>query len=361
MAAVAVEQLVEQSTRHQVYIERLKSGEVKQFAAFLREMDQTLRRRLVENELTDFSRTRVEALLREVDGQLAEIMARYRATLKTNLDELAIYEAGFEARNINTVLNGVETVVPASGQVVAAVTAAPLSVRGPDGGKLLDAFVGDWSKVERGRVIGAVRQGFFEGRTSAQVIRTIRGTKARGFRDGLLATTDRNADAVVRTAVQHVASVARQQTWEANPDIVKGVRWSSTLDARTTQICRSLDGTIFPLNEGPRPPIHVRCRSSTAAALDDKFSFLREDATRFSRGPDGVNWIDADETYYSWLKRQTTAFQNDAIGPVRGKLLRDGGLTAERFAELNLGKNFEPLTLDQMRRIEPTAFEKAKL
>ena len=132
MAAVTIERLVEQTTRHQVYIERLKSGEVKQFADFLKEIDRVLRRRLADNELTEFSRTRTEKLIREVDGQIAEIMTRYQATLKSSLDELAEYEAGFEARNINTVLNGVETVVPASAQVVAAVTVAPLSVRGPD-------------------------------------------------------------------------------------------------------------------------------------------------------------------------------------------------------------------------------------
>ena len=48
-----------------------------------------------------------------------------------------------------------------------------------------------------------------------------------------------------------------------------------------------------------------------------------------------------------------------AIGPVRGKLLRNGGLSADRFSELQLGQNFQPLTLEQMQELEPLAFKRA--
>jgi hypothetical protein len=34
-------------------------------------------------------------------------------------------------------------------------------------------------------------------------------------------------------------------------------------------------------------------------------------------------------------------------------------LSAERFAELQLGRNFEPLTLDQMKSLDPVAFSRA--
>jgi hypothetical protein len=47
------------------------------------------------------------------------------------------------------------------------------------------------------------------------------------------------------------------------------------------------------------------------------------------------------------------------LGPVRGKLLRDGGLSAEKFASLNVDKNYAPLTLESMKEIDPIAFKKA--
>ena len=356
--AVTLQQLTEQSTRHQVYLERLKSGEVNQFTSFLQQIDRSIRLRLSGETLTDYSRTRLNKLLAEVERDLRLIYAGYWDHLSGNLIELAEYEAGFESRSLSKVV-GFETVIPAATQVAAAVTSAPLSVRGADGGKLLEPFVKDWASTEVKRVSGAIRQGYFEGQTTSQILQTVRGTRAGRFNDGILAVSNRNAEAIVRTAVQHVASIARNETWKANSDIVAGVVWNSTLDSRTSQQCRSLDGQVFPIDKGPRPPIHIRCRSTTTPQLDDRFSFLGDDATRAARGPSGVGSVDADETYYSWLKRQPADFQINAIGPTRAKLLRDGGLTAERFSELNLGRNFEPLSLNQMRAIEPTAFEVA--
>ena len=351
----APERLIEQTTRHQVFLERLKSSEVNQFAAFLREMDKVLLARLGSVVITEYTRRRAEALIAEIEGQLSAIFGRFWDDLQGRLLDIAEYEAGFESRSINQLMVDFETTIPPVSQIRAAVLSAPLSVRDANGGKLLAPLIKDWSSTEVSRVTGAIRQGYYEGQTTAQILRNVRGTKAAQYRDGILATTNRGASAVVRTAVQHVASVARQATWEANSDLVQGVVWVSTLDGRTTQQCRSLDGRRFPVDEGPRPPIHINCRSTTVADLDPEFAFLKEGATRSSK--DG--YVDADLTYYEWLKLQPPDFQDEAIGPTRAALLRDGGLTAERFAEINLGKSFEPLTLEEMRRIEPLAFERA--
>ena len=139
--------------------------------------------------------------------------------------------------------------------------------------------------------------------------------------------------------------------------VVVGVEWVSTLDSRTSQVCRSLDGMAFSRNSGPRPPIHIRCRSTTVARLDGRFDVFKDGQTRPSKGGP----VSANESYYSWLKKQPAAFQREAIGAGRAKLLRSGGLTSQRFAELNIGKKFEPLTLKEMRKLEPLAFEKAKI
>jgi len=346
--------LVEQTTRHQVMLERVKTGEANQFAAFLLEVDRSIRLRL-SGVMTEFSRDRLERLLTVVESDLNAIYARHWDELSGRLIEIADYEAGFEARSMDKVLAGFEAVIPSHNQVRAAIFTAPLSVRGPSGGKLLEPFVKDWSAVEVKRVSGAIRQGFFEGQTTSKILQTVRGTKANKYRDGLLEISNRNASTVVRTAVQHAASVARQETWNQNSNVITGVQWVSTLDGRTSAQCQSLDGQVFPVDSGPRPPIHPNCRSTTVAVLDGRFDFLDEGATRASMG----GYVPAEQTYYGWLKQQPAGFQDAAVGPVRGKLLRNGGLTAERFAELNIGKNFQPLTLPEMRRLEPLAFEKA--
>lgn len=350
------ERLIEQTTRHQVHLERLKSGEANQWTSFLQQIDRSIRERLAKHDLTAFSRSRLERLVSSVNAMLDEIYGEYRGELNIHLQDLADYEAGFEARSLaKATVDTVEFVVPASTQVHAAIMAQPLSVRGADGGKLLTAFIRDWTTVERKRVSHAIRQGFFEGKTTAQILTDIRGTQANAFRDGILAVNDRHVRTMVRTAVQHVASVARFETWNANSDFITGYQWISTLDSRTSQQCRSLDGQEFKLGEGPKPPIHPNCRSTTVPALSSELDFLREDATRASK--DG--YVDADQTYYEWLKKQPYEFQVDALGPARAKLFRDGGLSASEFARLNLGRNFRPLTLDEMKKLEPHAFNRA--
>ncbi|WP_163836865.1 minor capsid protein [Spartinivicinus ruber] len=355
------------TVRNQVFLEGLKSGEVNQFTAFLKQIDKEIKLRLIENDLTTFSRTRLEKLLKSIQKALANIYSAYYDELAGSLIDIAEYQAELEAKTLDAAVSEsqaelpeikrkqFEPTIPAATQIYAAVFATPLSVRGVDGGKLLDAFIKDWAKVERQRVVGAIRQGFFEGQTNAQIIRNIRGTRANNYRDGLLAISSRNAEAIVRTSIQHVASVARFETWKANDDILEGYRWVSTLDSSTTPVCRSLDGMQFELGKGPKPPAHIRCRSTTIAVLSKEFSFLSEDRTRASKdGP-----VKGGLTYYEWLKTQPASFQDKALGKTRAKLFRNGGLSAERFAALNLGRNFKPLTLDQMRKLEPAAFERA--
>src|SRR5690606_14033941 len=105
-------------------------------------------------------------------------------------------------------------------------------------------------------VAGAIRLGVAQGQTVLQVVQAIRGTRAQRYGDGILAVTSRHAETVVRTAVAHVGTVARSETYARNADIIKGEQWSSTLDQRTSSVCRSLDGRVFKLGEGPMPPAH---------------------------------------------------------------------------------------------------------
>ncbi|MZR63854.1 minor capsid protein [Alcanivorax sp. DP30] len=350
------EALVDSTVRHAVYLERLKSSEANQMVSFLQEVDREIRKKLLfRSELAAYKRDKLSRLLKEIDSLLTGLYAKQTAGLLGSLKELAEYEAGFEARNLGGVVAGTTFAVPGISTVWAAATLDPMSVRGSQGGKLLEPFIKDWARSEVEAVKNRIRQGAFEGQTNAEIVRSIRGTKARRYKDGMLDTTRRHAEAIVRTAVQHVASTARKQTWDRNADLVTGYRWVSTLDSRTTTQCRSLDGQTFEVGDGPMPPLHIGCRSTTVAELDDGLDFLDKGATRSSEN----GYVDADLTYYQWLKRQPAAFQDSAIGPTRGKLLRNGGINAERFAQLQLDRNFQLLTLAEMRQLEPQAFARA--
>jgi SPP1 gp7 family putative phage head morphogenesis protein len=349
--------LINSTTRHQVFLERLKSGEANKFGPFFVAILTELTRRLARSELTVLGRARTERLLMALDAALSEVYTDFRRALIADAIDIANAEARFAARELDVIFDrnaGFESVIPGRAQVRAAVLSSPLSVRGPGGGKLLEPWLRGWSRGQVEMVTGVIRQGFFEGQTNAAMIRTLR--------DSTLDVSKRSAEAVVRTAVQHVASAARMETLKENDDVVTGYRWIATLDQRTCLVCAPLDNTVQKFGEGPVPPLHPQCRCAIAPELDGRFAFLDEGATRSAGGAKGfAGPVDAKETYFSWLKKQPAAFQDAAIGPKRAALLRDGGLSAERFARLNLHRNFEPMTLADMRRLEPLAFERAGL
>ena len=362
--ATTPQQLIDITTRHAVYLERLKSHEAKEALKTFDRISQTIRGYLNDkapiNEWTSRQLTQYMATLRKL---INKDLLLFESSWNESLNNIMAYEAEFELKALGDVADHTFK-QPNFDQISAAVMTNPLSVQGANGGKLLPAFYKDWTERETDRIVNTVRLGYFQGDTTASVVRSIVGTKASGYTDGIVATSRRAAEGFVRTAIQHSAVQAREKVWDRNKDIVKKVRWVSTLDSRTTTLCKSLDGQEFDIDKGPRPPAHVNCRSTIVPVLDDRFKLLDEGATRAARDSQDarkINNVPADETYYTWLKRQPKAFQDNALGERRAKLFRDGGLTAERFRELQLDKRFNPLTLDEMRAIEPTAFERANL
>jgi SPP1 gp7 family putative phage head morphogenesis protein len=346
---------VDTAIRHQVYLERVSThiaGEVQAGVILIGpEMVNLLGQ--LSDDLSSLSPKTFGSVLAEAKAANTQLMLDAVANLAPQLADIAQYETEFTGRALGGITRGVRIRSLKAGQAYKAALEQPI----PATGEMLDGFIKDWTKKEAASVGQVISKGYTQGWTNDQILQAVRGTRKANYADGIVARVGRNADAVVRTSVQHVANTARRETWAKNSDIVKWEIVIATLDSRTTQQCRSLDHKRFPLGEAPKFPLHIRCRTTTAGDVDDKYAFLDEGATRSAEfGP-----VDQDMTYYQWLGKQPQAFQDDAIGPTRAKLFRDGGLSADEFARLNLGRNFEPMTLDEMRKKEPNAFKRAGL
>ena len=112
--------------------------------------------------------------------------------------------------------------------------------------------------------------------------------------------------------------------------------------------CRSLDHTFMPIDKARYPPYHFNCRSSFEIVFD---GYTKPKQRASEHG------VVKNQSYYEWLKGQSPAYQDEVLGKTRGKLFRDSGMSVEKFKSLQLDKNFKPLTLDQMKKLEPLAFE----
>lgn len=357
------ESLTEIATRHQVFLERLKTSEANKFVTVLDEADKLIRETLSmmdSGKVNNTGKMVLNTMLKDLRKKQQVLYRRNEKLFLKSLKEITGYEAEFESRAIERSIaeelgrTAPAVKIPTAEQAFAAATTKPLSATG----QMLRPFIKNWSSSQINKVEQSIRRGWAEGRTVGQMSREIRGTKALKYKDGIIrGLANRQAQAVVRTSIQHVSSAGRMATWERNQDIVKEYRWVATLDSRTTHQCQSLDGRTFKVNDGPRPPIHVQCRSTTVAVPAKKYSFLQDGQTRASK--DG--YVRGKQTYYQWLKKQPKYFQVEALGAKRTKLFREGGLSAKRFSELQLDKNFTPLTLDEMRILEPKVFERADL
>ena len=92
----------------------------------------------------------------------------------------------------------------------------------------------------------------------------------------------------------------------------------ATLDSKTSEICRDMDGTHFPVSEMQPglncPPFHPRCRTATCPYFNDEFT---ADEVRAARAADGSYYtVPADITYREWektfVKDSGTSLQNGA-------------------------------------------------
>lgn len=81
-----------------------------------------------------------------------------------------------------------------------------------------------------------------------------------------------NAARIIRTETSFIVGQATFEGYKAS-GVVKKYEYLATLDSRTSQICRSMDGLVFNLNEKEvgvnYPPLHPNCRSTVVPYFDD--------------------------------------------------------------------------------------------
>ena len=84
---------------------------------------------------------------------------------------------------------------------------------------------------------------------------------------------------------------------------VEQYEFVATLDSKTSETCREMDGKVLPLSEFKpgitAPPLHCHCRSTTCPYFDDEFT---ENETRAARDPETGKTLQAPApmTYSEW-------------------------------------------------------------
>lgn len=343
----ASEEIQDEIVHRDILIDRYRRRQAQEVLAMLARLEEDIIARIQALD-PSLPNARKRARLARVLADIQRRVDRYGKALDQKLmpalTELARDEAEYGVRQLSTVPPvALDVVTPTNAMVEAAVAARPFQ------GRLLKDWVADHPAGVRMRLRQAITQGVVEGATIQELVRRVRGTRANAFRDGIMEVNRRGAEALVRTAVNHTVTMAREEVYLQNEDIIKGVKWVSTLDSRTSLTCMDLDGKVFPQDRGPRPPAHINCRSTTVPVLKS----WKELGINLPEAPVGTRasmdgQVPASLTYGDWLRRQPAAFQDDVLGPARAQMFREGA-DIGKFVD-NSGRAY---TLAQLRGATP--------
>ena len=204
-------------------------------------------------------------------------------------------------------------------------------------GAVMREWITQHNNGDRGRTLRRFKDGMERQLTRQALRREVVGTVNKRRKDGVRQMTRRAVDTLTRTAVVHAVNSGRQAVHMANAENIKHVVWVSVLDTRTSEICRHLDGTKYPVDSGLRPPAHPNCRSVVVPVLSGE-SFKRE------------NW-------FEWFARQPDEVKREAIGAKRFALLTKANMRPGQFSNAS-GERY---TLAELQERMPAAFKRAGL
>lgn len=355
------EQLLDHAVSHSVDTIRYSNGVVRRMIAILNKSDKSLSSALIDAlqrlPAESFTVQRLDKLLANVRSLNIEAYKAVQKGIETELKELVEHEVNYQQDLFTHVLPAQVSVASVTPETVyAAAMARPFQVS-KNGAVPLNEYLQGLSDDRAAKVRDAVRLGYVNGETTDQIVTRIVGTKTQNYADGLMETPRRYVEGMVRTAINHTSNFTRDEFYKSNDDLISGVQWVSTLDSRTSDICQSLDGEIFPIDSGERPPAHIGCRSTTAPVVKS-WKELGIDLPEFDKGTrasmDGQ--VPASMTYQTWLEKQSASRQDEILGVSKGKLFR-AGATVDRFVD-NKGRT---LNLDQLRKRDSELFKKAGL
>lgn len=359
------EQLFDATNRHQIYLIRFGGSMAAEAVKLLEAAEKDLVERIAARvekmgpAAVDNQTLRLQAVLKDIRKQGKDLTRALRKAGTDSLLELAEQEVDISSARINQAI-GVDmgNFRPSPETLKALVRDKGVA------GKTLGQWYKRLGDDRVGRLESAVSLGILEGRTTPEIIRSFREAEM---------VSKRSATSLVRTHVNHVANQSREEFYKANDDLIKEVRWTSTLDGRTSLICSSRDGHTWRLDEGPRPPAHPNCRS-VMVPVTKSWKEIKEDGLKRGRGSTDIEEkfhqelkkMDIDPatviqgarasmngqvpgslSYDDWLRRQPVGFVEDLLGETKSKLFLEGGLKLDRFVDDATARTF---TIDEVRR-----------
>ena len=286
--------LIDATTRHAIFVERYGHGRYNDLEPILNDMRDKLVARLSSDNLTDFQLFRAQALLSDIDDIMAQSFQQVELDLNGYISEFSEYEAGFNSRMLQGAVK-VEVDIPAIEQLNAAINNTDMVLTQQSGAvqrMTINEAIDQFSVKKSQEIRGLINQGLIAGETTDEITRKVSRTVNK--------RTKAQARSLVSTTISATSNQAHNQTARANSDVLRGEQIIATLDSHTSDICISADKTIWPVDEGPFPPLHWACRSLRVMLVEQKYAIPGLEGTRASE----TGQVSSNLSYRGWLKLQ---------------------------------------------------------
>ncbi len=349
-----VDKLITAAASHQIYIERLAATLGNNALPYLENIENRVAQLLAglspSKVATEAQKLRIISRIDEITRE--ELQAYTREYKKDNA-EFGGYEARFQSSVIDDVIETDEFLATTAtvSSVRQIATATPIKLgenQYTTYGRFLTGYWQSSANKVNGIVINAFNQGLTNQETAQQIAREI----SLDYDDSALSQARRAAKTLARTGTNHMANSARIATADDNSDIVKGYLYVATLDMRTSQQCRSLDGTTYKLDEPniPFTPQHPNCRSAMTYEIDARYGYDDDTSQRPINfrvdGKADTKRINSKNRYYGELSKLKASDQDAVLGPTLGKAFRK--MSPDDFAKQTIDSLNNPLTINEL-------------
>ena len=334
-------------TRHQIFLLRYSAGREKEASRYIDAITQRITDELANDELTDMDIQTLNRFMDEISEFQQDIMAQLEEKMLDDIDDLANQETDWASSMLASFLGDVENPSRISTQL--AVFAGVL----PVAGLTLRSLISRFRQKKIAQTMQTIRDGITLRENNVQITNRV---------NDINPLHKKQAGVLIRTISNYTSIQARDVAMRLNPDFFDGYEWVAVLDSRTSVICASRDGIVYPFTDdpikSPKPPAHFSCRSTITPKLKPQFeSRGTKQPRRTAEGASGQTRVNAKTTYESWLRRQPASFQDEVLGKTKGALFRRGGVPISKFVD----RAGATLTLDELRKVEPEVFNRLKL
>lgn len=364
--------------RREIVLERLRAGESRvtesAVRALLFELETLVRSREITTPRQNAARLlRLRNLLEDAERMIREHYTRI------SIDHNAVRRslAGIEMRATIDAINNAARFPLATARLSPRTVTALLRDAVVEGAPASEWWAGEGRRLAFD-FRNQMRAGFLGGENVDQLVRRMRDTPIGDL-------PVKRIRPLVRTSFTSVSNSARTATMEANSATIKGVQQRSTLDGRTSDICKAYSGLVWSLPDykpvdhdlpfDGGPPRHINCRSSLVPVLksweelagkrlpggqghpsqgvDSRFrenlrkqGFTEDQIAKAKRrvqsSMDGE--VPDDLSYESWLRTKSETFQREALGGRKFDLWKKDRITLRDL----VNEDGRPLTVAQL-------------